>query len=298
MSTMLIATGNLVRWILGVALVATSLLMSGALAAAQTASVPLLNPGARLNGSNDSFNCCSSSCLIITACLGRYVDFKICYPNWDNDQVNWTFEGSSQPSGSGTGATIHTRQWSWTGTHNVTASVPFPGTGGAVTVQVQIVTCTYTPICFGDGSGSPCACLNEGPSGGGCLNSLGLGGVLSASGSPATTSDTLTLTCTGVRSQPGLFFQGNNVIGGGAGTTFGDGIRCCGSNVVRIQVVIPPLPQPSTAETSVAITGQGPTGTIQPGETKCYQYWYRDPGGSPCGAYFNLSNGLQVTWAP
>jgi hypothetical protein len=100
-----------------------------------------------------------------------------------------------------------------------------------------------------------------------------------------------------VRSQPGLFFQGNNTIGGGTGVSFGDGIRCCGQNVVRLQVVVPPPPQPSTATLSVTITNTGPAGTVNPGDNKCYQYWYRDPGSSPCGSNFNLSNAVSITWS-
>jgi hypothetical protein len=121
-------------------------------------------------------------------------------------------------------------------------------------------------------------------------------GFLTASGNASTATDTLTLTCTGVRAQPGLFFQGNNTIGGGTGATFGDGIRCCGQNVVRIQVVVPPTPQPSTAQMTETATTNGPAGTINPGDKKCYQYWYRDPGLSPCGTNFNLSNAVSTTW--
>lgn len=154
-----------------------------------------------------------------------------------------------------------------------------------------------TGLCFGDGSGAPCGCGNEGGAGEGCLNSLGVGGSLSGSGTADTTADSLVLECSGVRSQPGLFFQGNNTIGGGTGATFGDGIRCCGQSVVRLEIVVPPTPQPSTATLTVTVTGQGPAGTVNPGDKKCYQYWYRDPGGSPCGSNFNLSNAYTVTWS-
>ena len=156
-----------------------------------------------------------------------------------------------------------------------------------------------TAVCFGDGSGAPCGCSNEAApgSGSGCLNSLGVGGVLSASGSADTTSDSLGLSVSGVRSQPGLFFQGNNTIAGGAGATFGDGLRCCGQSVVRLEIVNPSGPEPATADLTVTVTSQGPAGTVNPGDKKCYQYWYRDPGGSPCGSNFNFSNAVSVTWS-
>ncbi len=34
------------------------------------------------------------------------------------------------------------------------------------------------------------------------------------------------------------------------------------------------------------------------GDIGLYQYWYRNPAGSPCGAGFNLTNGLEITWTP
>lgn len=156
---------------------------------------------------------------------------------------------------------------------------------------------TGTAICFGDGSGAPCGCGNETGGGGGCRNSLGIGAVLSADGDADTTADTMTLTAEGVRAQPGLFFQGNNTIGGGSGQTFGDGVRCCGQTVVRIEIVTPAGPEPATATMSETATTNGNPGTIQPGDKKCYQYWYRDPGGSPCGSNFNLSNAVTATWS-
>lgn len=154
--------------------------------------------------------------------------------------------------------------------------------------------------CCGDGSGALCGCGNAAlpRSGSGCLNGLGVGAALTATGSASVTNDTLELSCQGVPTQPGLFFQGDTWIGGGTGSTFGDGIRCCGQNVVRLEVVVPPPPQPATASTTVVISQHAPPGTVNAGDTKCYQHWYRNPGSSPCGTNFNLSNAVQATWGP
>lgn len=43
--------------------------------------------------------------------------------------------------------------------------------------------------------------------------------------------------------------------------------------------------------------GFGGLGQILPGQTWCFQGWHRDVGG-PCGSFFNLTNGLKVTFAP
>ena len=38
-------------------------------------------------------------------------------------------------------------------------------------------------------------------------------------------------------------------------------------------------------------------GGVVAGDAKRYQIWYRDPNTSPCGAQFNLSNGMEITWS-
>ncbi len=101
--------------------------------------------------------------------------------------------------------------------------------------------------------------------------------VLLASGSPP--------------NQPGLFFQGDNAINGGLGLSFGDGLRCAGGNVVRLEVV--PTNGAGDASSSLSLSVAG---AVTAGQTKRYQWWYRDPVGGQCGSGFNLSNGLEVNW--
>jgi hypothetical protein len=175
----------------------------------------------------------------------------------------------------------------------------FPGAAtGAGSFSVLTSPCDSggpgTASCFGDGSGISCPCGNVGGSGEGCGNSTLAGCTLTGTGSASIATADLALAATGaLPGQPGLFFQGNNFINGGNGVVFGDGLRCCGSGVVRLQVVVPD--SSGAASTSVNV---GLSGGVVAGDTRCYQYWYRDPINSPCGANFNLSNSYGVTWLP
>ena len=142
-----------------------------------------------------------------------------------------------------------------------------------------------TNQCFGDGSGTACPCGNPGANGG-CANATGDGSTL---GAESTAGGTLNAG-NAIPGQPGLFFQGDNSIGGGSGISFGDGLRCCGANVVRLGVVVP------DGNGDASLGDAQNLGGASAGDTKCYQYWYRNPNGSPCGAGFNLSNAVSITW--
>ena len=148
--------------------------------------------------------------------------------------------------------------------------------------------------CFGDGSGSPCPCGNSGSAGQGCANGTGQGGLLGASGSDSVAVDSAVLSGSNlIPGQPGLYFQGDNAVNGGLGVTFGDGLRCAGGAIVRLQVAT--AGAGGTSATSVPLAA---TGGVSAGQTKRYQLWYRDPSASPCGTGFNLTNGYEITWAP
>lgn len=93
--------------------------------------------------------------------------------------------------------------------------------------------------------------------------------------------------------QPGLFVQGNEAVNGGAGIAFGDGLRCAGGSIVRLEVVH----ASATGEAGTAVP-LAQAGGASPGDLRRCQWWYRDPLGSRCGSLFNLSNGLEIAWVP
>ena len=154
---------------------------------------------------------------------------------------------------------------------------------------------TALAYCFGDGSGTVCPCGNFGSVGNGCANStFTSGALLVASGTASVSSSTLVLAGSGLDpNQSGLYFQGENATNGGLGTLLGDGLRCAGGNIKRIQ-----LRQSSAGGTSQTTNDIALKGGAAPGDTKRYQLWYRDAPISICGTGFNLSNGLEVVWGP
>lgn len=167
-----------------------------------------------------------------------------------------------------------------------------PSSGAAYVYQTEDAF-PWSVYCSGDGSGMPCPCGNPGGAGEGCANSTGTGASLTASGAALVSDDSLVLTVGGtVPGQPGIFFQGDNEVNGGLGVPFGDGLRCAGGSVVRLRVVVGDVGGVASS-TGVQVSVRG---GVSGGETKRYQWWYRDPSGSPCGSGFGLSNGVEVFW--
>jgi hypothetical protein len=226
---------------------------------------------------------------------------------WAN--VSWSFDSSSTtiPSGwnsfsyGGTGAGNPNADW-----NNVIQDVDYmaiintnPGGGfalGTIDISFDNITLSTgeigTPFCFCDGSGNTAPCGNVGGAGRGCANgSNSMGARLIAQGNPVASNSTVVLTATGaVPGSSGLFFQGNIQLNGGNGILFGDGLRCAATGIVRLQVV-------SSDATGTAVSSVD-LGASVAGTTHTYQYWYRDPQGSPCGSGYNTSNGLELVWQP
>jgi plastocyanin len=150
-----------------------------------------------------------------------------------------------------------------------------------------------TPFCFGDGSGTACPCSNGGAAGRGCGNSASAsGGLLVASGSPTVGADTLVLSASACPpNKPGIFFSGNSQVAGSAGQTFGDGLLCVEVGIKRLEIVF--LDGAGDAQSSISLSVAGSVGA---GQSRNYQYWFRDPSGGPCGNLFNTTNALQVLW--
>jgi len=130
--------------------------------------------------------------------------------------------------------------------------------------------------------------------GNGNNSSWNAGASLIAVGSSSVGLADFTLSASGlIPNQPGLYFQGNNAVNNGSGNQFGDGLRCAGGSVIRLQVRVADSAGRSETNTNL-ISGGG----VASGDLRRYQLWYRDPNTSPCGATFNLSNGLQVLFGP
>jgi len=109
-------------------------------------------------------------------------------------------------------------------------------------------------------------------------------------------SDSLVLTAAFTEpGQYGLYFQADNALS--AGIVWGDGLRCAGSNLRRLGTRLADAAGSSSTSGYTATISEI-AGCVTAGDTKYYQLWYRTPLASPCGYFFNSTNGYAVTWAP
>ena len=155
-------------------------------------------------------------------------------------------------------------------------------------------------FCSGDGSGSACPCGNSADSGTrtGCLNSLGNGARLRATGSRHLGYDTLVLHGSQMTDGPCVYLQNTTALAGtgGWGVAFGDGLRCLGSGTVflgRVRNVAGASRWPAIGDVPISIQG----GVLAPG-TRNYQVWYRDSASFCSAETFNLSNAVSIDWIP
>lgn len=147
-----------------------------------------------------------------------------------------------------------------------------------------------TPYCFGDGTGTVCPCGNTGAPGAGCANSAGSGATLTATGVNTVAADSVVLDVVGgPPNRNGVFFSGELELPGG--TLFGDGLRCVTGPVLRLEVTT--TDGAGAVQSTVALAAAG---GLVPGDTRSYQFWYRDPVGGACGLQFNTSNAFTIAW--
>jgi len=149
-------------------------------------------------------------------------------------------------------------------------------------------------FCFGETSLQLCPCNNFSGFDRGCSNSTGVGASLDAEGSTSVVHDNLVLRSSNLPAGLGLFVQANNYIFGffGYGSPFGDGLRCVGGGLIRLEVQ---RSSDGSSHTTIPIASRG---KVSASDTKYYQHYYRDTNGSACGAGFNLSNAYVITWTP
>ena len=153
-----------------------------------------------------------------------------------------------------------------------------------------------TSFCFCNTT-APAPCLNFYPPGG-CLNSIGAGAIMTASGSTSVSADNLLLTTVQMPiNRPGLLVMSPTSI---PATPFFDGLRCFTGPAYRLQPT-------TTGPSGTWVYGPGlsaytianlPTGGwIISGSVMTFQSWFRDPLG-PCGTTVNTSNAISATFVP
>ena len=145
-----------------------------------------------------------------------------------------------------------------------------------------------TALCLGDGSGADCPCGNTGGLGEGCANSTGAGARLTASGQALVAADSLQLVVTGARANTtGMFLQGNLELG----VPFRDGLLCVSHETFRLEIITLDESGAGSSQSTISLEG-----VIEAGDTRLYQFWYRDSVIGPCGTGSNFSGAVEVHW--
>lgn len=136
-----------------------------------------------------------------------------------------------------------------------------------------------------------------------------------AIGRPSVSQDTIQLVVSKVSTTATcIALQGDALLNGAYGVTFGDGIQCIGGNLKRLgmrtsqggRVLFGWLASFQTGTSSsdyvlpLPETGIAARGQVDPtGGTLYYQVWYRDAHTGFCTpATFNLTNAIAITWTP
>jgi len=152
-----------------------------------------------------------------------------------------------------------------------------------------------------------CPCSNQpAGSGQGCDNSAATGGaILSASGIAYLSIDSLVFTTSGEKpTATSIVLQGTN--SPPTGVVYGQGVRCVGGTLKRLFTKTAvggsiTAPDFGVGDPTVSARSAAKGDVIQPGQSRWYLVYYRDPivlGGCPASATFNATQTGQVTWWP
>jgi hypothetical protein len=187
----------------------------------------------------------------------------------------------------------------WIGLKVICTSDPnYPNILDDATSRLTLVAAPVTGsfFCPGYGPTTPCPCGNDSMTGSnsGCLNTLGVGAHLVATGIASISNDTISLVGTGMPNSFVLYFQGTIQQGSGVGTVFGDGLRCASGTVFRLGTTMNvngASQYPLGAQSPVHVKGM-----IVTPVTRTYQVWYRNAAPFCTPSTFNLSNGWQLSW--
>lgn len=168
-------------------------------------------------------------------------------------------------------------------------------------------TTAFTSLCIpGSGSVIACPCSNP-PSGPdrGCDNSDATGGAsLSAAGNTELSADGLQLTASGMRTSA-LSVLAQGTTSPPNGLAYGQGVRCVGGMIRRLynksaQGGAATFPDFQAGESPISVRSAQKGDSIQPGQSRWYIVYYRDPvvlGGCPASSTFNTTQTGEIAWS-
>ncbi len=165
----------------------------------------------------------------------------------------------------------------------------------------------FTSLCDPAAGGViACPCSNPpAGSGRGCNNSAGTGGaILSASGIAYLSIDSLVFTTSGEKpTATSIVLQGTS--SASAGIVYGQGVRCVAGALRRLFVKTAvsgsiTAPDFGAGDPTVSARSAAKGDVIQPGQSRWYLVYYRDPnvlGGCPASSTFNATQTGRVDWS-
>ncbi len=192
---------------------------------------------------------------------------------------------------------------------NATNLVPDDTNGIADVFVHDRNSASFTSVCDPGVAGVlGCPCSNPASAlGRGCDNSSGTGGAsLSSSGIAHLSTDSLVFTTTDERETAlSVLMQGNAMVAGGV--IYGQGVRCLGGSIIRRLFTKRAVdgsitaPELDRGDPTVSARSAEKGDVLQPGDSRYYLVYYRDPvllGGCPASSTFNATQTGRVDWNP